>query len=316
MGHPSTRVPSTMPEPLAYLNGTLLPLSAAAVPVHDAGFVLGATVTEQLRTFGGRLFRLEAHLDRLDQSLAIVGIQPELSRQQFVAAAERLVEHNHALLDPADDLGLSIFVTPGPYATLAPDSHEGPLVCLHTYPLPFRLWHQKYDRGEALATPEVRQMSPRVLPRALKCRSRMHYFLADRQARQIDPAARALLLDADDYVTEATTASMVLYRADTGMVTPPRERILPGISMATIDELASQFGVAVSERDLRVEDVLAADEVLLASTSSCALPAVRLNGQPIGNATPGPFYRRLLAAWSDFVGLDIIAQAHRFANRG
>src|SRR4030095_11307274 len=104
-----------MPEPIAYLNGQWLPISQAAVSVYDGGVMQGGTVAEQLRTFGGKLFRLDRHLDRLARSLAIVGVEPGLARDDFEQIATELAAQNHKLLDLADDLGLSIFVTPGPY---------------------------------------------------------------------------------------------------------------------------------------------------------------------------------------------------------
>jgi len=82
----------TSSEPQAYLNGQWLPASQASIGLADAGFVLGATVSEQLRTFGGKLFRLEAHLDRLERSLAITGVTPGITRQEFQQIAMQLAE--------------------------------------------------------------------------------------------------------------------------------------------------------------------------------------------------------------------------------
>jgi branched-subunit amino acid aminotransferase/4-amino-4-deoxychorismate lyase len=305
-----------LPEPLAYLNGRWIPVSQAAVAVSDGGFVQGVTVAEQLRTFGGRLFRLEQHLDRLENSLAIVGINPGLRREDFVEIAHTLAEQNHKLLDPADDLGLSMFVTPGPYATFAAAAAQrGPTVGMHTYPLPFGNWVEKYARGDSLVVTGVRQVPAECWPLALKCRSRMHYYLADRAARAIDPAARALLLDEQGLVSEASTANVLVYRAGEGLVSPPRERILPGISVAVLEELACRLHLPFTRRDLTVADVASADEVLLSSTSPCVWSVTRLNGQPIGNGQPGPIGARLRAAWNGLVGLDIEAQAQKFATR-
>src|SRR5262245_26226563 len=99
--------------PLAVLNGRMIPAAELVIPAYDAGFVLGATVSEQLRTFGGKLFKLDEHLDRLQQGLAITTIDARCTVDQLAAWANELVAANHKLLDPTDDLGLSIFVTPG-----------------------------------------------------------------------------------------------------------------------------------------------------------------------------------------------------------
>ncbi|MCA9267251.1 MAG: aminotransferase class IV [Planctomycetales bacterium] len=301
--------------PLAYLNGRLVDALSLSMPVYDAGFVLGATVTEQLRTFGGTLFRLEQHLERFFQSLAMIRVEVPYSRQSIVDMACDLAERNHQLLAAGDDLGLCIFATPGPYAAMAPPSAGGPVLAMHTFPLPFSQFAAKYRDGQRLAVSGVRQIPAATLPRALKCRSRMHYFLADQQVRDRDPAARAVLLDDDDSVLEATTANLLCYTKDEGLVSPPAERILPGISVAVAAELASELGVPLRHRDLSVADLLQADEILLTSTSMCVLPAVALNGQNVGDGRPGECFVRLVAAWSKAVGVDIVAQAQQFSQR-
>jgi branched-subunit amino acid aminotransferase/4-amino-4-deoxychorismate lyase len=303
-----------MSEPLAYLNGWV-PASQAVVPVYDAGFIQGATVSEQLRTFSGRLFRLETHLARLARSLAIVGVEPGLPLDELGRIATELVAHNHSLLAAGDDLGLSMFVTPGPYATLAPCASAGPTIGLHTYPLPFRLWAGKYEQGETLVVPDIRQVPAECWPAELKCRSRMHYYLAERQAAEISPGARALLVDAEGFVTETSTSNLLIYRSEEGLVSPRRERILPGISLQTVAELAQPLGIPFAERDLRPQLVAAADEVLLTSTPSCLVPVTHCDGRVIGDGRPGPVFGRLLLAWSELVGIDIARQAHEFQDR-
>jgi branched-subunit amino acid aminotransferase/4-amino-4-deoxychorismate lyase len=304
------------PEPLAYLNGRWLPLSQAAVGVFDIGFLQGVTVPEQLRTFGGKLFRLEQHLDRLARSLAIVGIDSGLSRQSLTEIAETLTQQNHKLLDPADDLGLTIFVTPGISPIFSESAgHQGATVCIHTQPLPFRSFAAKYDTGDALVVTEVQQVPITCWPPELKCRSRMHYFLADRRASELEPGARALLLDEHGFVTEASTANVLIYQAASGLVSPPKEHILPGVTVAVIEELAGKLGIPFGHGELTVADVAAADEVLLCSTSPCVWSVTRLNGRPIGSGQPGPIAAQLRTAWSQMVGFDIAEQARRFAVR-
>ncbi len=302
-----------MSEPIAYLNGQWMPFSQLAVPVYDAGFVLGTTVAEQLRTFHGRLFRLDAHLDRLFHSLEIVGVEPGLDRAELAEIARQVVERNYPLLAAGEDLGLGMFVTPGPYAHFADGARPGPTVCVYSNRLPFRYWAEKFVSGEAIVVSDVQQVPPQCWPPELKCRSRMHYFLADRDARQKDPAARAILLDQDGFVSEATTANLVLYRREEGLVCPPSEKILPGISLMVLKELAAEQRIAFTHRDVRPAELNSADELMLTSTSICVQPVVRCNGRPVGSAAPGEVFRKLLSAWNDLVGLDIAEQALRAA---
>jgi branched-subunit amino acid aminotransferase/4-amino-4-deoxychorismate lyase len=143
----------------------------------------------------------------------------------------------------------------------------------------------------------------------------MHYYLADRQAAAVDPRARALLLDAQGLVSETSTANLLTYNAGDGLTSPPLTKILQGISLSVVVELVRQAGVATQQRDLSVDDVISADEVFLSSTPMCLLPVTRLNGRPIGAGQPGELFHRLIAAWSDMVGIDIVRQAERFSSR-
>ncbi len=299
----------------AYRNGEIVPEANLTVAVQDAGFVQGLTVAEQLRTFDGELFRLPEHLRRLRHSLEIVGVRIPETDEQLTEAAERLAAHNREFLQPGDDLALVLFVTPGPYAAMAAGAPSGPVRGMHTYPLPFAGWVGKYASGQALATTNVLQIPAACWPRELKCRSRMHYHLADQAAAKIDPQARALLLDQDGFVVEASTANVILYRESEGLISPPAERILPGVTLRAWEDIAGALGIPFLRRDVNVQDVRESDEVLLCSTSMCGLPAVRLNGQDIGGGSPGPCFARLIQAFSELVGLDIVQQARQFCER-
>jgi len=300
-----------MGEPIAYLNGTYVDPAELTIAVNDVGFVMGATVSERLRTFAGQLFRWEAHLDRLASSLEVVGLDIPGHREELMTAATKVIQHNHSLLDPADDLGLCILVTPGEGSS----GDQQPTICLYSYPLPFHDWLPWYRQGAQLMVSQVRQVPASCWPGELKCRSRMHYYLADREAARQQPGARALLLDQEGYVSEASTANLLIYRSQEGLVSPPPSKTLPGISLATVRELAEQLSIDWIERDLQVSDVEQAEEVMLCSTSPCIWAVTEFNRQPIGDGKPGPTVERLLDAWSAMVGVSIEEQASQFANR-
>ena len=304
------------PQFLAYLDGRWLPLREAAVSVLDGGFVQGTTVAEQLRTFRGRLFELPAHLARLARSLEIIGLAPPLPLEEIGQIATDLAAQNAKLLEADDDQNVTIFVTPGPYPAYAEVAgRQGPTLGIHTQPLPFSQWAGKYETGERLVVSDVRQVPAACWPSELKCRSRMHYYLADRQARQRDPRARALLLNERGVVTEASTANVLVVRRDEGLVSPRKDDILPGVTMAVVASLAERLGLPWVERDVTVADVVTAEEVLLCSTSPCVLPVTAVDGRPIGGGVPGPVWQQLISAFSERVGLDIVAQARRCAAR-
>ena len=232
---------------LAFLNGKFVPEASLSVPIYDAGFVQGITVAEQMRTFDGTLFRLDEHLARLARSLEIIRIA-NIDIDALGATAQELASKNHEQLANDDDLGLSLFITPGPYPTFAPAGKNGPTIGMHTYPIPFHLWSEKYSVGERLVVSSIRQVPENCWPLELKCRSRMHYYLADREAREREPGARALLLDQDGFVAEASTASVILYRKDQGFLSPPREKVLPGVSVGMLEDIATELGIAFHHR--------------------------------------------------------------------
>lgn len=300
-----------MSEPIAYCCGKFVPFSQLSVPVWDSGFVLGASVTEQLRTFRGELFRWKDHVRRLEHSLAVVGIDPPLAADELYEVAARLIAENFPQLLPGRDLGLSIVITPGPYGSMAPEP-GGSAVYLHTYPLAFARWARQYETGAHLVTTGVTQVPASCWPPELKCRSRMHYYLADQQADRKQAGAKALLLDEAGRVRESSIANVLLCR-DAGsspqVLSPPRREILPGISLDVTRKLVQQIGWQFEERELTLPDVEASDEIWLSSTPWCLLPVTRFERQPVGSGSPGPRFAQLLAAWNDLVGLDIAQQA-------
>src|SRR5882757_7637329 len=292
-----------------FLNGAWIPNSELHISVDDAGFLLGATVTERLRTFGGRVFRLAEHLDRLRNSLKIVGLDSDKICNQVATAVPEFLRRNGALIGAGDDWSIVAFATPGVAGS------GTPTVCVHGYPLPFKTWASKYETGVSVVVSQIRQIPPNCVPPELKCRSRMHFYLADREAAARQPGARAILLDQDGYIAEATSANVVVFREGEGFVSPPHDNILVGVSLGVVEELSARINVPFVTRRLTVDELCSADEALLTSTSICALPIVECNGHPIAGGKPGPVFRRLLSAWNDLVGLDIAEQARQYAAR-
>jgi branched-subunit amino acid aminotransferase/4-amino-4-deoxychorismate lyase len=295
---------------LAWTDGEFIPRQSLWLPVGDAGFVLGATVTEQLRTFHGRLFLPDDHQHRLRDSLAAVGIDPGRPLGDVFAAADRVATHNCSFgsQPKGGDLGVVIFVTPGDQ----PAQHGGrsghPRTVIHSFPLAFPLWAAAYERGVSLRSVSVRQVPDACWPVHAKVRSRLHYFLADREAHAAEAGARAVVCHLDGRVSETSTANIAIVR-DGRILAPPSTDALRGVSLRFVRGLAESLGIAWEDRSLTTADLATATEILLTSTPSCLLPATRFDGHPVGDGRPGPLQRRLLSAWSEQVGLDIAAQA-------
>jgi branched-chain amino acid aminotransferase len=294
----------------AYLNGAWLPASELSIPVGDLGFVLGATVVERLRTFNGRPFRVDEHLARLQRSLEIVGWDAAALTAQVRDALAAFTDLNAELMTPGDDWNIAAFITPGGAADAAQ-----PTVCVHGGPIPFAAWAHKFESGVEVCITDIRQIPGTCWPPELKCRSRMHYYLADQEAARRCPGARALLLDQRGFIGEASTANVIAFYKDRGLVTPRLDGVLPGISQQFLFELANDLGIDHHEADILPAELAAADELLLTSTSICLQPVVQQDGKSITTGKPGPVYRQLLTAWSEKVGVDVAAQAKQFANR-
>lgn len=305
-----------MTEPLAFLNGDFVPFSECRLHVSDMGIIQAATVTDMLRTFGGRVFEQVAHLERFSRSLEAVGFElPEASRD-LSEVIGRLIEHNFPLLPAGHDLGIVLFATAGPNSVYLglpqPATPEGPTVCVHTMPLSFERWSEHYRTGARLAVPSIRHIAPEIINPHIKYRSRLHWFLADREVKSIDPQATALLLDAEGFVTETNGANFLVAR-DGVLLLPGERTTLGGVSRAYLTGIADRMGVGWWFTDVTPTDVLAANEALLVSTPFCIVPVTALDNQPIGDGRPGPMFAGLVNEWSGQVGLDIIAQAERAA---
>ena len=302
---------------IAWQDGKFLPRDQLSIAPGDAGFVLGATVTEQLRTIRGKIFLPDDHAERLANSLHEVGVTPTETIQSIFSAADQVVSHNHRLLTqnkkPKDyDLGVIVFITPG----LLPAQNNGltgkPSVSIHTFPLTYSLWADSYEHGISLRCVGIQQVPEACWPMTAKVRSRLHYFLAEQEASAAEKGSRPLLSHADGRISETSTANIAALHGKT-IVTPPEQDALPGISMNYLKGLAQDAGFHWEPRSFNRNELLTADEVFLTSTPWCVLPVVQIDGTPIGKGIPGPVFHELLSAWSKTAGFDLAEQAREGA---
>ncbi len=300
-----------MKQPLVYLKGKMVPQSEAHIAIFDFGIVLGATVTEMARTFRHELFRLDEHVARLYRSMKMMRFNIGLTPAEFISILEELVANNTRLLPSEGELGLVIFVTPGEnamYAGAAGGSVRGtPTVCAHTFPLPFELWADKMRRGCHLVIPSTRHVPPQCYDPNMKYRSRMHFYLADQEARLVDPNASALLLDLAGNVTETSGANFLIVENGT-IVSPTLRNTLPGVSRQMVLDLAAKLNIPVAVREFQPFSAINAEEAMTTTTPYCLMPVTKINGLPIGDGQPGPIVHQLWAAWSEEVGVDLRQQ--------
>jgi branched-subunit amino acid aminotransferase/4-amino-4-deoxychorismate lyase len=310
-------VPIDIAEPLAYLNGEFLLHREAKLPIWDMGIVQGVTVTEAVRTFRHQPYRLEQHLARLTRSMDALGLEPQESLTQLQHIAQQLVGFNSSLIEATNDLAVIVFVTAGESALHAGEetSRAGrPTVCIYAYPLALRAAARGYEQGLSLVIPGVRHIPPAIIDPRIKYRSRLHWYLADREVRATNPAAEALLLDQNGFVTETAKGNLFVLK-DGQLMTPRPDTTLGGVSQDVVMELAVGLGLECHRADLTPQEVGEADEVWISSTTTCLMPVASLNSQPISTGRPGPVFRQIIGEWSKQVGVDIVAQAVMAAQR-
>ena len=293
--------------PAAYLKGSFVPQDRCVLPVYDLGIVLGAAVTDFLRTIGGVPFRMEDHLRRLYRSMKYARIPFPVPFEESVCLSEALLEHNLALY-PGRELGLVYYITAGENAIYAGSAGLGgglvPSYVMHTFPLPFELWKNYFIEGIHCVTPAPRHWPPECLSSKIKNRNRLHMWIGEQEAHLADPRAVPLYLDTRGNITETGGSNFVIFR-DGRIVSPRRDNILWGISLETLRELAGDLGIPFVEDDLQTWDALNADEAWLPTTPYFLGPVVRLNGVPIGEGKPGPVWRKILKSFGERVGKDL-----------
>jgi len=302
-------------ETLVYLNGNLVPEHQARVSIFDIGFMYSAVFMEALRTFRHEVFRLDDHLRRLERSMRYVGLQPLVTQEEMAEVINQVIEANIANFAEDDDCWVCAQVTPGlgfPHPIMSGKQGK-PTVMAYVSPLPYDEYAHCYTQGKAAIVSNTRNVPPGVVDLRGKTRFRLHYFMAKLEARSVDPDAFALLLDTDGYVTEGTGANLFI-ASDGVLYTATTRNILEGISRRVVIELAGKLGIPVVERDLTMYDVYGADEGFWTTSSYCMLPLSRVNQTPM-KYVPGPLTTALLQAWSDAVGVDIVAQAMKYADR-
>lgn len=294
-------------QPIAYLNGQFIPATECKLPVFDTGIVIGAAVTDFLRTFNGKPYRMEDHVRRFYRSCKYAYIAPPVPIEESHEISRRILAHNAALA-PGRELGLVYYMTAGENSVYAGAAgmpkKMTPTYVQHSFPLPFELWTRVFVEGIHCVTPSVRHWPPQCLSSKIKNRNRLHMWIGDQEAHLADPNAVALFLDVEGNITETGGSNFVIYR-DGAVVSPRRKNILWGISLTVLTEILAEMKVPFIEDDLQVYDAVNADEAWLPTTPYCLGPVVKLNGTPIGDGKPGPMWRKILTRWGQIVGKDI-----------
>ena len=300
---------------VVYFNGEFIREEEARISIFDCALMYGDMVFEVTRTFNQTPFRLREHLERLYASMRYAEIDCGLTIDEMEAATHETIERNRPALD-GFDIQIMHDVTRGGMSVYESIVTEGtrPIVSINVLPLILHTGGQAeaYETGSHFVVTPQQSVPARYIDPKAKNRSRIFYKIAELQANHMETGAQALLTDERGYITEGTGNNFFMAR-DGVIYTPKPHDILRGVSRGACMDLANSLDIEVQETDIEPYDVRVADEAWWTSTSFCMVPITRFNFYPVGDGKPGPIYRKLLAAWSEEVGVDIVAQAREYA---
>ena len=285
-----TKLPDTPCE----LDGELMPLAQARISPMDRGFIFGDGVYEVVPVYAGRLFRFDEHMARLARGLARIRIVPPRTREQWLAAARRLVQAMQAQTGVADQL-VYIQVTRG--------------VAMRDHVMPPDIEPTVFMMASAMKPPTAEQRHHGVACvtardfRWERCDIKSTSLLGNVLARQIsaDQGAAETIMLRDGFLTEASASNVWIVHEGALLGPPKSEHVLEGIRVDLLRELCEDEGIAYNLRPIAEGDLRSADEVMLSSATKEVLAVTRLDGEPVGHGAlrgkPGPVYARLYEAY-------------------
>jgi branched-chain amino acid aminotransferase len=270
-----------------YISGKFVPQEDAKISVFDHGLLYGDGVFEGLRSYGGKVFRLQEHIKRLYESAQAIWLKIPMSQGEMCDAVNEAVRINKigdgyirlVVTRGAGTLGLDPNRCSNPQVIIIADS-------ISLYP------PEIYEKGLEIVTVSVQRMSPAALSPRIKSLNYLNNILAKIEGLQAG-CIEALMLNHKGEVAECTGDNVFLVR-DGVLMTPPFEAgILAGITRNAVIEIARGAGIDVREMPLTKHDVYIADECFLTGTAAEVVPVVKVDNRTIGTGKPGPMTRDL-----------------------
>ena len=271
-----------------YLNGKYLPAAEASISIFDRGFIFGDGVYEVIPVYGGRLFRLQQHLDRLRYSLGEIRLPAPLSDREITLIFERLLNGR------SDDASVYLQITRGsaPRNHAFPDKMK-PTVLAYAQDLVYPDQAHREAGVRAVSFPDQRWE---------RCDIKSVSLLANVLARQYaheHNAAEAVLFR-DGKLTEGAASTLFVVHNGQLLTTASGHSILPGITRELVLELACNHGLQCQQTDISEQQVKQADELWLSSSTKEILPIVELDGKLVGDGKPGPHYHQIIKLYDEF----------------
>ena len=270
------------PDSVVYLNGDFVRLGEAKISVLDRGFIFGDGIYDVVPAYHGKPFRIDGHLNRLERSLAKVGISNPFSRREW----EKLVLDMLARSGRGADCMVYIQVTRG----VAKRDHAFPdkvTPSVFVMVSPFKRVQQEREIGlKAIAIEDERW---------LRCDIKSMSLLGNVMAKQqaLEAGVDEVIQFRDGFLTEGASCNIWIVRDGTLLAPMRNNLILEGIRYSLMEELAAQAGIAFQARQISREEVDSADEIMMTAATKEVLPIVVFNGQPVGDGRPGPVFAKL-----------------------
>lgn len=263
-------------------NGTILPRAETAVDIDDRGYQFGDGVYEVIRYYAGKPFLLEPHLRRLRRSAGEIGIPFPVSDDTLSAQFAELIAREGIRTGI-----VYIQLTRGVYPRIQgflPDDVP-PQLTAYVRALP-RPEEPIREGVHAALVPDIRW---------LRCDIKSLNLLPNILARQkaLDSHCYEAIQHRDGIVTEGSFSNVGIIAGGTLQTHPVGNLILNGITRTHLLGLCTGAGIPVLEKPFTVNQLLAADEVFITSTTNEVMPVVQINGTPLGSGKPGPVCREL-----------------------
>jgi branched-chain amino acid aminotransferase len=276
---------------LIYVDGEMRTRETAMVSVFDHGLLYGDGVFEGIRVYNRRIFRLDAHLDRLYASARAIALDVPLAPTEMAEAVRRTVRENRKedgyirlmVTRGTGDLGLDPRKCPRPTVIII-------VTDIQVYPAPL------YAAGIKLVTSPTRQVSHEAVDPRIKSLNYLKNVLAKIDAGRAG-AEEAIMLNADGFIAECTADNLFVVRGATLLTPSPQDGALDGITRSAVLSLAAEAGVEAREARLTRYDVYTADECFLSGTGAEVMPVGEFDGRRVGTGTPGALTRRFQEAF-------------------
>ncbi len=278
-----------------WVNGELVDKNDAKLTVFDHGTLYGDGVFEGIRAYGGKVFQVKTHVDRLYESARKIRLAIPYTKQELIEAMRATLTANSVVdgyirlvvTRGEGTLGLSPFKCPDPNVFIIADQ-----IALYG--------EEMYRDGMSVIIAETIRTSARMLDPSIKSMNYLNNIMAKIEA--IDAGvAEAIMLNVDGNVAECTGDNIFIVK-DGRVVTPPAEAgMLIGITRGVVMMLARKLGLDVVERDITPDDVYAADECFLTGTAAEVISVTKVDERLIGNGKPGPITQKLLAAFRQYI---------------